>query len=72
MSALLLKVDVIDSAYPSCPFALSEVDLGVYCRRVSTVDEMPDPGLMKTWWIAMNLQTLAALHISPRVDLGIM
>ena len=33
---------VIDSAYPSCPFALSEVDLGVYCRRVSTVDEMPD------------------------------
>ncbi len=49
---------VIDSAYPSCPFALSEGRFGVYCRRVSTVDEMPDPGLMKTWWVGRSRQGL--------------
>ena len=43
------------------PLALSlcpRVDLGVYCRRVSTVDEMPDPGLMKTWWVGRSRQGL--------------
>ena len=59
------------------PLALSlcpRVDLGVYCRRVSTVDEMPDPG--PAWWrhgglVEGNTGRVCCYNIAPgRGDAG--